>query len=179
MSLINDLLDLSKIEAGKFELKFEGVDLAAIVSDSLKLMGNEASRSQVILRKAIPANMPRVVADKRAMKQIFLNLLSNAVKFTPPGGQVMVTLKLNKAGELAASISDTGHGMTPDELSRALKPFERITGENHPDKPGTGLGLPLTKALAEANHARFDMTSEPGKGTKVTITFPTPRVLAG
>ena len=179
LSLINDLLDLSKIEAGKFELKFEGVDLAAVANDCLNLLGNEAGRARVILRKAIPANLPRVVADKRSMKQIFLNLLSNAIKFTPPGGQVMVTLKLNKAGELTASVSDTGHGMTDEELARALKPFERITGENHPDKPGTGLGLPLTKALTEANHARFEIASEPGKGTKVTITFPTPRVLAG
>ncbi|HFB98061.1 MAG TPA: HAMP domain-containing histidine kinase, partial [Bryobacterales bacterium] len=178
LSLINDLLDLSKIEAGKFELDFTAVDLGSVVEECLNLMQEEAAKARVILRRSVPANLPKVVADARSMKQVFLNLLSNAVKFTEPGGQVMVSLKINDAGELTARVRDTGVGMSGQELQRALKPFERITREGA-EKPGTGLGLPLTKALVEANRARFSIKSEPGKGTTATITFPTPRVLAG
>ncbi len=179
LSLINDLLDLSKIEAGKFELTFEAVDLTAIATDCLNLMEEQASRGQVLLRRSIPDGLPKVVADARSMKQIFLNLLSNAVKFTPPGGQVMLSLKLTGAGELVAAVSDTGPGMTEEERELALKPFQRLTGKGREERPGTGLGLPLTRALAEANKARFELASTPGKGTTARIIFPTPRVLAG
>ncbi len=179
LSLINDLLDLSKIEAGKMEMHFEAVDIAAIATESLNLMEEQASRAQVLLRRSIPADLPKVVADARAMKQIFLNLLSNAVKFTPSGGQVMLALKLNGAGELVATISDTGPGMTEEELAQAMKPFRRLSGKGREDKPGTGLGLPLTRALAEANKARFELKSAPGKGVVARIVFPTPRVLVG
>ncbi len=179
LSLINDLLDLSKIEAGKFELTFEAVDLAAIAGDCLNLMEEQASRGQVLLRRSIPDGLPKVVADVRSMKQIFLNLLSNAVKFTPPGGQVMLSLKLTGSGELVAAVSDTGPGMTEEERELALKPFQRLSSKGREDRPGTGLGLPLTRALAEANKARFELASTPGKGTTARIIFPTPRVLAG
>ena len=179
LSLINDLLDLSKIEAGKFELDFKAVDLADLVGDCLNLMQEQAARAHVILRRSIPATPLKVVADARAMKQILLNLLSNAVKFTGPGGQVMVSLTPERSGELTLSVADTGPGMTEEEVRRALKPFERITAAGRPEQPGTGLGLPLTRALVEANHARFSISSKPGKGTTVSITFPTPRVLEG
>ncbi len=179
LSLINDLLDLSKIEAGKFELSFEAVDLTAIATDCLNLMEEQAARAQVLLRRSIPDGLPKVVADARSMKQIFLNLLSNAVKFTPAGGQVMLSLKLTGAGELVAAVSDTGPGMTEEERELALKPFQRLNGEGREGQPGTGLGLPLTRALAEANKARFELASTPGKGTTARIIFPTPRVLAG
>jgi len=179
LSLINDLLDLSKIEAGKFELNFEAVDLAGVAASCINLMQEQAAKAHVIVRRSIPQGLPKVVADARSMKQIFLNLLSNAVKFTGSGGQVMVAMKMEKSGELTASVSDTGPGMNEEELERALKPFERITTAGQPEQPGTGLGLPLTKALAEANHARFAISSKPGQGTTVRITFPTPRVLAG
>ncbi len=178
LSLINDLLDLSKIEAGKFELDFEAVDLAEVAASCINLMQEQAAKAHVILRRSIPPDLPKVVADARSMKQIFLNLLSNAVKFTGSGGQVMVAMKMEKSGELTASVSDTGPGMDEEELERALRPFERITTAGQPEQPGTGLGLPLTKALVEANHARFAISSKPGQGTTVRITFPTPRVLA-
>jgi PAS domain S-box-containing protein len=178
LSLINDLLDLSRIEAGKFELNFEEVDVAAVAEDALKLMKEQAAREKVILRRSIAPDLPRVVADERSLKQILLNLLSNAVKFTGSGGQVVLSARMNARGELEITVSDTGIGMSEEELERALRPFERITGKGRPDKPGTGLGLPLTKALAEANHARFEIESEPGKGTTARIVFPTQRVLA-
>ena len=114
--------------------------------------------------------------DPQRVSQILHNLLSNAVKFTEPGGQVILSASLTAAGELAIRVKDSGPGMDAAELKEALEPFRRVAR----DRPGagTGLGLPLTKALAEANRARFAISSEPGKGTLAEITFPTTRVLA-
>jgi PAS domain S-box-containing protein len=176
LSLINDLLDLSKVEAGKLELTFTNVSLAQITDNAMNLVSEPAQAGRVILRSSIPTDLPHVVADQRSMQQIMLNLLSNAVKFTEPGGQVIISAKLSGSGELAVRVKDTGIGMSEPELKEALEPFRRVAR----DRPGsgTGLGLPLTKALAEANRARFSISSEPGKGTLVEITFPTTRVLA-
>lgn len=176
LSLINDLLDLSKVEAGKLELSFTSVNVAAVAENAIKLISEPAQAGRVILRSSIPADLPQVVADQRSMQQIMLNLLSNAVKFTESGGQVIVSAKLSGSGELSIRVKDSGIGMSEPELKEALEPFRRVAR----DRPGagTGLGLPLTKALAEANRARFAISSEPGKGTLVEITFPTTRVLA-
>jgi signal transduction histidine kinase len=121
--------------------------------------------------------VPNVVADQRSMRQIMLNLLSNAIKFTDPGGQVIVSAEMLKSGELKLRVKDTGIGMNEEQLRHALEPFRRVTSDDR-DAEGTGLGLPLTKALAEANRTAFAISSEPRKGTLVEITFPTTRVLA-
>lgn len=178
LSLINDLLDLSKVEAGKLELNFTSVNLGDVADHAIKMLQEQAAAARVVLRKAWPAELPNVVADLRSMRQIVINLLSNAIKFTDPGGQVVVSALTNDAGELKLRVKDTGIGMTPNQLQDALEPFRRVTTHGR-DTPGTGLGLPLTKALAEANRAGFNITSEPRKGTQVEITFPTTRVLAG
>ena len=178
LSLVNDLLDLSKVEAGKLELNFTSVDLGAVIDNCLKLMQNEATGARVVLRKSIAERLPQVVADMRSVKQVMLNLVSNAIKFTDPGGQVIVAAKMAGNGELVVSVSDTGVGMSEEELDHALEPFNRIETAGR-EVHGTGLGLPLTKALVEANRARFAISSEPRKGTRVDITFPTTRVLAG
>ncbi len=177
LSLINDLLDLSKVEAGKLELNFTSVALAEIIDQAIKMVQEQATAARVILRRTIPADLPNVVADHRSMSQVMLNLLSNAVKFTEPGGQVIISVQLTKAGELKLRVKDTGLGMTEAEIKEALEPFRRITTDGR-NVPGTGLGLPLTKALAEANRAQFEISSEPRKGTLIEITFPTTRVLA-
>jgi PAS domain S-box-containing protein len=177
LSLINDLLDLSKVEAGKLELNFTSVALAEVIEHAVKMVQEQATSGRVIVRRTIPADLPNVVADYRSMSQIMLNLLTNAIKFTDPGGQVIVSAQLTKAGELKLRVKDTGLGMTEAEIREALEPFRRITTDGR-DVPGTGLGLPLTKALAEANRATFGISSEPRKGTLVEITFPTTRVLA-
>ncbi len=177
LSLINDLLDLSKVEAGKLELNFTSVNLNDVAEHAMRMMQEPATAARVVLRKAFPAKLPNVVADLRSMRQIMLNLLSNAVKFTDPGGQVIVSAQLLDGGELALRVKDTGIGMTNEQLKGALEPFQRVETEGR-EAPGTGLGLPLTKALAEANRTAFAISSEPRKGTMVEITFPTPRVLA-
>jgi PAS domain S-box-containing protein len=177
LSLINDLLDLSKVEAGKLELNFTSVNLGDVADHAMKMLQEQATQARVVLRKALPADLPNVVADLRSMRQIMLNLISNSLKFTDPGGQVIISALVTAGGELKLRVKDTGIGMNAEQLKDALEPFRRVATDGR-DAPGTGLGLPLTKALAEANRARFDISSEPRKGTMVEITFPTTRVLA-
>jgi PAS domain S-box-containing protein len=177
LSLINDLLDLSKIESGKMELNFTAVNIADAAEHAMRMVQDQATRGRVLVRKSFPENMPRVVADLRAMRQIMLNLLVNAIKFTDPGGQVIISAQIIKSGELALRIKDTGIGMDGAQLRDALEPFKRVATDGR-DTQGTGLGLPLTKALVEANRAKFDLSSEAGQGTLIEITFPTTRVLA-
>ncbi len=178
LSLINDLLDLSKIEAGKLELNFTSVDLRAVCDDCFDIMQELATSARVVLRKSLPPDLPNVVADLRSIKQILLNLLSNAIKFTDPGGQTIVSANVSKSGELKLKIKDTGIGMSQSELESAMQPFRRIEVPDRVERLGTGLGLPLTRALTEANRAQFKISSERKKGTLVEITFPTTRVLA-
>jgi PAS domain S-box-containing protein len=177
LSLINDLLDLSKVEAGQLELNFTAVDLSDTVDNAIKMLQEAATGARVVIRKAIPSDLPNVVADQRSMRQIMLNILSNAIKFTDPGGQVIVSAQMNKTGELKLRVKDTGIGMNAEQLRDALEPFKRVVTEGR-EVQGTGLGLPLTKALAEANRTKFDISSEPRKGTLIELTFPTTRVLA-
>ena len=177
LSLIDDLLDLSKVEAGKLELNFTAVNLGEVAETTMKLLAEQATAARVVLRKSFPADLPNVVADLRSMRQVMLNLLSNAIKFTDPGGQVVISAQLLASGELKLKVKDSGIGMDEDQLKSALEPFGRVATEGRPVQ-GTGLGLPLTRALVEANRASFQLTSEPRRGTLAEITFPTTRVLA-
>ncbi len=177
LSLIDDLLDLSKVEAGKLELNFTSVSLGEVAEHAMKLLQEQATAARVVLRKSFPADLPNVVADLRSMRQIMLNLLSNAIKFTDPGGQVVISAQLVSSGELKLKVKDSGIGMDEDQLKNALEPFRRVATEGRAVQ-GTGLGLPLTKALVEANRASFNLSSEPRRGTLAEITFPTTRVLA-
>ncbi|MGV8839477.1 MAG: ATP-binding protein [Bauldia sp.] len=178
MSLINDLLDLSKIEAGKADLAFAAVPVNEIMQECVALMQPEANRRRIIIRTSLSAAVPKVVADARSLRQIVLNLLSNAVKFTPAGGQVIVSTALEDNGEVVVRIRDTGIGMSDKDLETALKPFRQLNTSNTNRAEGTGLGLPLTKALVEANRALFAIDSKPNQGTMARITFPTSRVLS-
>ena len=176
MSLVNDLLDLSKIEAGKMDLEFASVDANKIIAECVAMMQPEASRERVVMRQSLAARLPNVVADERALRQIVINLLSNAVKFNESGGQVIVSTTLTDAGHAVIRIRDTGIGMSEADLLTALEPFKQLkTSRKH---SGTGLGLPLTKALVEANRAVFTIKSKKGEGTLVEVAFPPTRVLA-
>ncbi len=174
LSLVNDLLDLSKIEAGKMELAFDRVDANAVISECVSIMQSQANQGRVVMRVGLAENLPPIRADERALKQILLNLLSNAVKFNEPGGQVIVSSALTDAGYVLIRVKDTGIGMSEDEVQTALEPFKQVSHK----KPGTGLGLPLTKALIEANQASFTIKSRKNEGTLVEIAFPPPQVLA-
>jgi signal transduction histidine kinase len=174
LSLLNDLLDISKIEAGKFELNFTAVDVSEVVEDCVSSLQPLAKRSRIVLRTSLTPDLPTVVADPRRLKQILLNLLTNAIKFTKEGGQVIVSGTLVD-GELRLRVRDNGVGMTKDEIAFAMQPFHQL--DTAPRKQtGTGLGLPVTKALVDANRARLVLTSEPGVGTSADVIFPAERL---
>ncbi|MCK7610603.1 ATP-binding protein [Roseibium sediminicola] len=176
MSLVNDLLDLSKIEAGKLDLKFSAVSTNDVINECVALMQPQANRERVIIRASLPDSVPNVVADPRSLRQIVLNLLSNAIKYNRSGGQVILSTALESNGEVALRVRDTGTGMTAKQLTAALEPFRQLHTSSRGG--GTGLGLPLTKALVEANRASFHIDSTPDQGTLVEIMFPTQRVLS-
>ncbi len=176
ISLLNDLLDLSKIEAGKLELTFVSVNLNDLAQQCVAIMQPQANRERVIIRTSLPPNLPQIVADARSVRQIALNLLSNSIKFTGAGGQVIVATAVNDDHEIVLRVRDTGPGMSEKELQTALEPFRQIATASRAG--GTGLGLPISKALAEANHARFRITSQVDDGTLVEVAFPATRVLA-
>jgi PAS domain S-box-containing protein len=177
ISLLNDLLDLSKIEAGKLELTFVSVNLNDLVQQCVAIMQPQANRERVIIRTSLPPSLPQVVADARSVRQIALNLLSNSVKFTGAGGQVIVSTAMTDDHEVLLRVRDTGTGMSEKELQTALEPFRQLATSARWGSSGTGLGLPITKALAEANHARFRITSQVNDGTLVEVAFPATRVL--
>ena len=176
ISLVNDLLDLSKIEAGKVELAFGRVDLNDVARQCMGIMQPQANRERIIIRSSLAPELPEVVADARSIRQIVLNLLSNSVKFTPPGGQVIVSTMLADTGEVYLRVRDTGVGMSDADIATALEPFRQLSTVSR--ARGTGLGLPLTKALVEANRASFTIKSAVSSGTLVEIAFPSTRVLA-
>ncbi len=176
MSLVNDLLDLSKIEAGKLDLHFGAVDANRIFSECVALIQPQATVERVVVRSALSPRLPKIVADERSLRQIALNLLSNAVKFNEPGGQVIVSSALTESGNVVLRIKDTGVGMSESEVQMALEPFRQI--QTSRSSGGTGLGLPLTKALVEANRASFVIRSKKNEGTLVEVAFPSTRVLA-
>jgi PAS domain S-box-containing protein len=178
ISLLNDLLDLSKIEAGKLELSFVSVNLNDLLQQCVAIMQQEANNERVIIRTSLPVTLPPIVADARSVRQIALNLLSNSIKFTGAGGQVIVSTAINDDNEVVLRVRDTGVGMSEKELQTALEPFRQLATSARWGSSGTGLGLPITKALAEANHARFRITSQVENGTLVEVAFPATRVLA-
>jgi len=177
LSLINDLLDLSKVEAGKFEPEFEQVDIATIVDQCVNMVKPGAADERISIRAQIDDHLPGLVADRRSLMQILLNLLSNAVKFTRAGGQVTVVSSLSKDGDLVLSVQDTGIGMSDEDLTRAFAPFGQARNAVIHGKKGTGLGLPLAKALTEANRGALSIVSSPGDGTFVELIFPSTQVL--
>lgn len=170
LSLINDILDMAKIEAGKMTLHYEKVDLAEVCQDAIRLMRGRAQESGLSISLDAPA-LPEIDADYRAVKQVLLNLISNAVKFTPEGG--FITVAASQANGVArVAVTDTGIGIAADDLSRLAQPFEQVEGQHSKTTQGTGLGLALTKSLVEMHGGELKIESEPGRGTTVSFTVP-------
>lgn len=175
LSLINDLLDLSKMSAGRIAIERTAIDANELVSEAVQSMQPQARRARVVLRAALADDLPRLLADRRSLKQILLNLLSNAIKFTSAGGQVIVSSHRDPADGVRLRVRDTGVGMSDADIAQALEPFRQL--DTAPRRhAGTGLGLPLAKAFAEANGARFTIDSRPGEGTRVDVLFPADRL---
>ncbi len=173
LALINDVLDMAKIEAGKLNIKFEPMQLDELIDDAVRLMRNRAETSGLELTVDLPA-LPEIEADYRAVKQVLLNLLSNAIKFTPRGGKVTVnaSLEMGPGGErVRVAVVDTGIGISQQDMQRLAKPFEQIESQLSKTQQGSGLGLALTKSLVEMHQGQLDMESEPGKGTTVSFTL--------
>lgn len=174
LSLLNDLLDISKIEAGKFELDFTAVDVAEVVEACVASLQPLAKRTRIVLRTSLADDLPVVVADPRRLRQVLLNLLTNAIKFTKEGGQVIVSGTMVD-GELRLRVRDSGVGMSKNDIAYAMQPFHQL--DTSPRRQsGTGLGLPLTKALTDAIRARLELSSEPGVGTSADVIFPAERL---
>jgi signal transduction histidine kinase/PAS domain-containing protein len=177
VSLLNDLLDLSKVETGKLDLSFGNVGVNDLTQQCVGIMQPQANRARIIIRTSLTPALPQVVADERSLRQIVLNLLANSIKFTGPGGQVIVSTAVSDSSEVVLRVRDTGVGMSEKDIEAALEPFRQVATSGSWGSGGTGLALPLTKALAEANRANFNIKSAPNAGTLVEIAFPPSRVV--
>ena len=175
LELINEILDMSKIEAGMYEIREENVSVPGIVGTCLRLVTPAAEAKGVAIGKNMADDLPLLYADPRSMRQILLNLLSNAVKFTESGGRVAIAVDVDKTG-CRMTVSDTGIGIPPDQLDEILEPFTQADNRLSREYEGTGLGLPITKALVELHGGTLAIESTLGQGTRVTIALPADRL---
>lgn len=177
LEIINDVLDMAKIEAGKVELKETTVDVRKIAISTAQLIAERISQGKLTLRMSMKDGLPCVRGDRRLIRQMILNLLSNAIKFTPAGGIITIRGQVVD-GCLQMAVTDTGIGMAPHDIRRALEPFGQVDSHLVRNHEGTGLGLPLVKSLIELHGGRLELTSHVGAGTTVSITFPADRLIS-
>ena len=176
LTIISDILDISRAEAGEITLNEGDVDLVSVIQAALKLIGQRLVAARLSLDVELPDRITPLRGDERMIKQMLINLLSNAVKFTPEGGKIQVRAAVEESGRLALSVSDTGIGMRPEDIPIALTPFRQVDNSLTRKHGGTGLGLPLVKSLIELHGGTLTIDSEPGTGTRVTLHFPAYRV---
>lgn len=176
LDIVNDILDMSKVESGKLALSEDACDIADVAATSVGMLRELAEKGDVRLSVEVPRTLPALWADRVRLRQVLINLLSNAVKFTPPGGTVSLRCHIDEAGDCVLSVQDTGIGMTAEEIETALEPFGQADAQLARKFEGTGLGLPLTKRLVELHGGRLDIVSAPSVGTTVSARFPAHRV---
>ena len=179
LALINDILDLSRIEAGRRDIQEEPLSVLVAVEEANHLLLMKASEKAIDVRVEVPESLPKLMADRRAVNQIVINLLSNAIKFTPEHGWVEIKAARSPSGGLAIGVSDSGPGIPPHEIDAAMGAFARGSFATKKAIDGAGLGLPIVKGLMDAHGGDVVIRSEPGHGTEVTVTFPARRVLDG
>jgi PAS domain S-box-containing protein len=179
LAIISDILEMSKLEAGKLKLAEEIVDLAQIVESCRTMVAGRAEDGGIALACLLPAQPIKLRGDQRALKQILLNLLSNAVKFTQAGGKISVAAGQTESGDIQLIVADTGIGIHPSALPKVFQPFYQIDHSATRAKAGTGLGLPISKHLAELHGGKIGIDSAPGIGTTVTVTLPAARATSG
>ena len=172
LEIINDILDMSKIEAGELSLVEEVVDIDEATSACFKIMSGRAERNRITLKKQISLDCPDLFGDGTRLRQLLLNLLSNAVKFTPEGGKVVVTAGVNENSQIEISVEDNGIGIPEEKVLEVLKPFIQVDSHLTRQHEGTGLGLPLSKTLMELHSGELILESRLNQGTKVTLVFP-------
>ncbi len=172
LALIDDILDLAKVEAGRLELQPSSFDLNELLDECARMMRPMVERRGLALHFTGMAPDPLLTADRRRAKQMVLNLLSNAIKFTPGGGKVELTANRLPDGTIAITIADTGVGMTESQIKLALQPFGRVAGSAARDPTGTGLGLPIVQNLIEAHGGKLQIVSELNRGTIARLLFP-------
>ncbi len=175
LALINDILDLSKAEAGKFDMADEEVVAADLLAECLRLMRRRAEESGLRLTWRFAAGLPNLVVDRLRMKEVLLNLLSNAIKFTPAGGEVILAADYVDGGECHLTVRDTGIGMAPEAIPLALEPFRQIASPLARNHEGTGLGLSLAKSLIECHGGRLELESALNQGTTARLVLPAVR----
>ncbi|MCB1783078.1 MAG: PAS domain S-box protein [Alphaproteobacteria bacterium] len=179
LEIINEVLDMSKIEAGRLELDEDDVHMAELLDSIVRMMSSKTFASGIEITMNVPDDLPCLYADHRLLRQVFINLLTNAVKFSPNGGEISVSGEMGPKGTMILKVSDHGIGIREEKIQQALEPFGQVS-----DKPeqretreqGTGLGLPLAKAMVELHGGRLELDSSYGEGTTVSMTFPADRV---
>jgi signal transduction histidine kinase len=176
LSIINDVLDISKVEAGKIQLHEDDVELDLVIRSVLRLMRERAEAAGVAISSDIAADLPAVRADERLIKQILSNLLSNAVKFTEKGGSAVIGARLD-GGAMVVTVKDSGIGIAPTDVPRAMERFGQVDNSLSRKFEGTGLGLPLVKAFTELHGGTFELQSAAGVGTTAIVRLPAERVI--
>ncbi|MCH8926724.1 MAG: HAMP domain-containing histidine kinase, partial [Proteobacteria bacterium] len=176
LGVINDILDIAKIEAGQLDLREDVFETGEALDACVKMLADQANESGLQLLREGPDRLPSLWADEKKFKQIVINLLSNAVKFTPEGGKVTLTAEIEGDGSLKLTVSDTGIGIAADDLEKAMAPFSQVDSAYCRRHEGTGLGLPISRALAELHGGSLVMESELDVGTTVIVRFPSERL---
>jgi len=172
LEIINEILDLSKVEAGNFSATIEDVYIQDVSENVLRMMRNVVAKGELTVIEDMPDGLPPVQSDERMVKQVFLNLMSNAVKFTPAGGKITLSAEIAGDGRIKVVLADTGVGMSEEGLVVALQPFGQTDSYLVRSQQGTGLGLPLVKAFMELLEGEFHIQSQVGVGTEITLIFP-------
>jgi len=176
LELVNNLLTVSKMDSGNLELSEQFLRVDAVVDECLKMLGGAIGSKSLTLEADVPDDLPQLFADPNSIRQMLLNLMGNAAKFTPEGGTIRILAELEPAGELAVIVADNGIGIAQDELENVVKPFHQVEDAMQRSHGGAGLGLHIVNGLVELHGAEFDIQSELGVGTKITVRFPRDRV---